>query len=54
MVRAGTSYPTAEPGRRGPVQRDFRIDAQKRLTVSAFDLERRIWVLDRQSVVRMA
>jgi molecular chaperone DnaK (HSP70) len=33
---------------------DFRIDAQKRLTVSAFDLERRIWVLDRYPVVRLA
>jgi molecular chaperone DnaK (HSP70) len=33
---------------------DFRIDAQKRLTVSAFDLQRKIWVLDRQPVVRLA
>lgn len=33
---------------------DFRIDAQKRLTVSAFDIERRIWVLDRQPVVQLA
>jgi molecular chaperone DnaK (HSP70) len=33
---------------------DFRIDAQKRLTVSAFDIERRVWVLDRQPVVRLA
>jgi molecular chaperone DnaK (HSP70) len=33
---------------------DFRIDAQKRLTVSAFDLDRKIWVLDRQPVVRLA
>jgi molecular chaperone DnaK (HSP70) len=33
---------------------DFRIDAQKRLTVSAFDLKRKIWVLDRQPVVRLA
>jgi molecular chaperone DnaK (HSP70) len=33
---------------------DFRIDAQKRLTVSAFDLHRNIWVLDRQPVVRLA
>ena len=32
---------------------DFRIDAQKRLTVSAFDIERRIWVLDGQPVVRL-
>jgi molecular chaperone DnaK (HSP70) len=33
---------------------DFRIDAQKRLTVSAFDLDRQAWVLDRQPVVRLA
>jgi molecular chaperone DnaK (HSP70) len=33
---------------------DFRIDAGKRLTVSAFDLERKIWVLDRQPVVRLS
>jgi molecular chaperone DnaK (HSP70) len=33
---------------------DFRIDAQKRLTVSAFDLVRQTWVLDRQPVVRLA
>jgi molecular chaperone DnaK (HSP70) len=33
---------------------DFRIDAGKRLVVSAFDLKRRIWVLDRQPVVRLA
>ena len=33
---------------------DFRVDAQKRLTVSAFDLERRIWVLDDQPVVRLS
>jgi molecular chaperone DnaK (HSP70) len=33
---------------------EFRIDAQKRLTVSAFDLERRDWVLQQQPVVRLA
>lgn len=33
---------------------DFRIDASKRLTVSAFDLEKKTWVLDRQPVVRLA
>ncbi|GIH07156.1 molecular chaperone DnaK [Rhizocola hellebori] len=33
---------------------DFRVDAQKRLTVSAFDLERRTWVLDQQPVVRLS
>lgn len=33
---------------------EFRIDAQKRLTVSAFDIERRDWVLVEQPVVRLA
>jgi molecular chaperone DnaK (HSP70) len=33
---------------------DFRIDSQRRLTVSAFDIERRTWVLDRYPVVRLA
>ena len=33
---------------------DFRIDAQKRLTVSAFDIERRAWVLDGHPVVQLA
>ena len=33
---------------------DFRVDAQKRLTVSAFDIERRVWVLDGHPVVRLA
>jgi molecular chaperone DnaK (HSP70) len=33
---------------------DFHIDPQKRLTVSAFDIVRKIWVLDRQPVVRLA
>ena len=33
---------------------DFRIDTRKCLTVSAFDLERKTWVLDRQPVVRLA
>ncbi|GAA3455567.1 Hsp70 family protein [Dactylosporangium matsuzakiense] len=33
---------------------DFRIDSQKRLTVSAFDLDRKIWLLDRRPVVRLA
>jgi molecular chaperone DnaK (HSP70) len=33
---------------------DFRIDSAKRLTVSAFDLKRKKWVLDRQPVVRLA
>jgi molecular chaperone DnaK (HSP70) len=33
---------------------DFRIDAQKRLTVSAFDIERRAWVLAGHPVVQLA
>jgi hypothetical protein len=33
---------------------EFRIDSQKRLTVSAFDLDRKIWLLDRRPVVRLA
>jgi len=33
---------------------EFRIDSQKRLTVSAFDIERRTWVLERYPVVRLA
>jgi molecular chaperone DnaK (HSP70) len=33
---------------------EFRIDSQKRLTVSAFDLERGIVVLDRHPVVQLA
>jgi molecular chaperone DnaK (HSP70) len=33
---------------------DFRIDAQKRLTVSAFDIERRTWVLRGHPVVQLA
>ena len=33
---------------------DFRIDPQKRLTVSAFDLVRRVWVLREHPVVRLA
>lgn len=32
---------------------EFRIDSQKRLTVSAYDLVRHVWVLDRQPVVRL-
>ncbi len=33
---------------------DFRVDAQKRLTVSAYDLLRNTLVLDRQPVVRLS
>ncbi|MFI5914130.1 Hsp70 family protein [Dactylosporangium sp. NPDC051541] len=33
---------------------EFRIDSQKRLTVSAFDLDRSIWLLDRRPVVQLA
>lgn len=35
-------------------QVEFRVDEKKRLTVSAFDLHRRIWVLDHQPVVKLA
>lgn len=35
-------------------QLEFRVDAQKRLTVTAFDIERNIMILDRQPVVRLA
>ncbi|MBT8225298.1 MAG: Hsp70 family protein [Dactylosporangium sp.] len=44
------------PGRAGAerFRLEFRVDAQKRLTVSAFDLERRSWVLDQQAVVRLS
>jgi molecular chaperone DnaK (HSP70) len=45
--------PPASPGA-DRFRLDFRIDASKRLTVSAFDLKRKIWVLDRQPVVRLA
>ncbi|WP_238014296.1 Hsp70 family protein [Dactylosporangium sp. AC04546] len=33
---------------------EFRIDSQKRLTVSAFDLDRKTWLLQRRPVVRLA
>lgn len=33
---------------------EFRIDAHKRLTVTAYDLRRHTLVLDRQPVVRLA
>jgi len=45
--------PPADPGA-DRFRLDFRIDAAKRLTVSAFDLVRQTWVLDRQPVVRLA
>lgn len=35
-------------------QLDFRVDDKKRLTVSAFDLERRTWVLEQHPVVRLS
>ena len=47
----------AEPAGTANIDRfrlEFRIDAQKRLTVSAFDLERRDWVLNQQPVIRLA
>jgi len=45
--------PPASPGT-DRFRLDFRIDASKRLTVSAFDLRRKTWVLDGQPVVRLA
>ncbi len=45
--------PPASPGS-DRFRLDFRIDASKRLTVSAFDLRRKIWVLDGQPVVQLA
>lgn len=45
--------PPAEAGA-DRFQLDFRIDGAKCLTVSAFDLRRKKWVLDRQPVVRLA
>jgi molecular chaperone DnaK (HSP70) len=45
--------PPASPGT-DRFRLDFRIDASKRLTVSAFDLKRKVWVLDGQPVVRLA
>lgn len=44
------------PGRAGAdrFRLDFRVDAGKLLTVSAFDLVKKVWVLDRQPVVRLA
>jgi molecular chaperone DnaK (HSP70) len=45
--------PPADPGE-DRFRLDFRIDAAKCLTVTAFDLKRKIWVLDRQPVVRLA
>jgi len=47
------AVPPAQPGA-DRFRLDFRIDSQKLLTVSAFDLHRRIWVLERQPVVRLA
>lgn len=47
----------ADPPARAGADRfrlEFRIDPQKRLTVSVFDVERRLWVLDRQPVVQLA
>ncbi|HEX6358153.1 Hsp70 family protein [Actinophytocola sp.] len=51
------TFLTADPPAAAGVDRfrlDFRIDAQKRLTVSAFDLERRTWVLAGHPVVQLA
>lgn len=51
------TFLSADPPARAGADRfrlEFHVDAQKRLTVSAFDLERRIWVLDRRPVVGLA
>jgi molecular chaperone DnaK (HSP70) len=51
------SFLVADPPAAAGVDRfrlEFRIDAGKRLTISAFDLERKIWVVDRQPVVRLS
>lgn len=44
------------PARAGTVRfrLDFRIDDKKRLTVSAFDAEKRVWVLVEHPVVRLS
>jgi molecular chaperone DnaK (HSP70) len=47
------AIPPAGPGA-DRFRLDFRIDASKRLTVSAFDLKRMIWVLDQHPVVQLA
>jgi molecular chaperone DnaK (HSP70) len=51
------TFLSADPPAAAGVDRfrlDFRVDAQKRLTVSAFDIERRVWVLDGHPVVQLA
>lgn len=60
MAWLNQDHPTfleADPPAAAGVDRfrlDFRIDNQKRLTVSAYDLHRRVLVLDRHPVVRLA
>lgn len=47
----------ADPPAQAGVDRfrlDFRVDAQKRLTVSAYDIQRNTLVLDQQPVVRLS
>jgi molecular chaperone DnaK (HSP70) len=47
----------ADPPAKAGIERfrlEFRIDDRKRLTVSAFDVERREWVLDHHPVVRLS
>jgi molecular chaperone DnaK (HSP70) len=51
------TFLTADPPAAAGTDRfrlDFRIDSQKRLTVSAFDIQRQIWVLDGHPVVQLA
>ncbi|TYK52558.1 Hsp70 family protein [Actinomadura decatromicini] len=47
----------ADPPAKAGIDRfrlDFRVDAQKRLTVSAYDIQRNLLVLDQQPVVRLS
>ena len=57
LNESSPTFLEANPPARAGVERfrlDFRVDAQKRLTVSAFDVESRTWVLDRHPVVRLS
>lgn len=60
QVWLNESNPTfleADPPAQAGVERfrlDFRVDAQKRLTVSAYDVKQGKWVLDRHPVVRLS
>lgn len=57
LNEANPTFLEANPPAKAGVERfrlDFRVDAQKRLTVSAFDVEQRRWVLDQHPVVRLS